>query len=120
MGEDSINAIMPKKNGKNRLYKSFEKLTNDRRRKTVVRKMKASWIPKCEIINVTGHRHESGLDPNDPGDGNEQRFCSSVIDKVPFVPVTQSIVSAFFCCSTKSVSTGPVTKKLCSYYCQTK
>ena len=81
--------------------------------------MKASGIPKCAIINVTGHRHESGLDRNDPGDENEQRFCSNVIYKVPFVLVTQSTVSPFFCCSTESVSTGPVTKKLCSYYCQT-
>ena len=79
--------------------------------------MKAKGIPKCEIINVTGHRHESGLDPNDPGDENEERFCSNVIDKVP---VTQSTAPPFFCCSTKLVSTGPVTKKLCSYYCQTK
>ena len=56
----------------------------------MVRKMKASGIHKCEIINITGHRHEHGLDPYDSGDENEQRFWSNVIDKVPFVPVTQS------------------------------
>ena len=52
--------------------------------------MKASGIPKCEIINITGHRHERGLDPYDSRDENEQRFWSNVIDKVSFVPVTQS------------------------------
>ena len=52
--------------------------------------MKASGIPKCEIINITGHRHKRGLDPYDSGDETEQRFWSNVIDKVPFVPVTQS------------------------------
>ena len=78
-----------------------------------MRKMEASAIPKCEIINVTGHRHERGSDQYDSGDENEQRFWSNVIDKMPSVPVIQW-------CSTKSVSTGPVTKKLCSYYCQTK
>ena len=52
--------------------------------------MKASRIPKYEIINITGHRHECGLDPYDSGDENEQRFWSNVIDKVPFVSVTQS------------------------------
>ena len=50
---------------------------------------------KCEIINVTGHRHERGLDPYDSGDENEQRFWSNVIDKVPLVPVTQSSSSIF-------------------------
>ena len=55
--------------------------------------MKASGIPKCEIINITGHRHERGLDPYDSGDENVQRFWSNVIDKVPFVPVTQSSTS---------------------------
>ena len=55
-----------------------------------MRKVKVSGIPKCEIINVTGHRHERGLDPYDSGDENELRFWSNVIDKVPFVPVTQS------------------------------
>ena len=72
------------------MRKIDKKLTNHSGRKTVVRKMKAGGIPKCEIINVTGHRHERGLDPYDSGDENEQRFWSSVIDKVLFVPVTQS------------------------------
>ena len=63
-----------------------KKLTNHSGHKTVVRNMKASGIIKCKIINVTGHRHEHGLDPYDFGDENEQRFWSNVIDKVPFVP----------------------------------
>ena len=51
---------------------------------------KASGILKCKIISVTGHQHERGLDPYNFGDENEQRFWSNVIDKVPFIPVTQS------------------------------
>ena len=39
-----------------------------------MRKMKAGGILKCEIISVTGHRHERGLDPYAFGDENEQRF----------------------------------------------
>ena len=92
-------------------------------RKTVVRKMKASGIPKCEIINITGHRHERGLDPYDSGDENEQRFWSNVTDKVPFVPVTQSSSSIslpFSAVPQNQFPTGPITKKLCCYYCQTK
>ena len=92
MGKDSINAIMKKmkKNSPLQELCPDKKLTNHSGRKTIVRKMKASGIPKCEIINITGHRHGRGLDPYDSGDENEQRFWSNVIDKVPFVPVTQS------------------------------
>ena len=67
-----------------------KKLTNHSGRKTVVRKMKASAIPKGEIINVTGYRHECGSDQYDSGDENEQKFWSNVIDKMLFVPVIQS------------------------------
>ena len=79
-----------KKNSPLRELCPDKKLTNHNGRKTVVRKMKASGIPKCEVINITGHRHERGLDPYDSGDENEQRFWSNVIDIVAFVPVTQS------------------------------
>ena len=85
MGKDSINAIMKtiKQNSPLQELCSDKKLTNHSGRKTVVRKMKANAIPKCEIINVIGHRHELGLDQYDFGDENEQKFWSNVIDKVP-------------------------------------
>ena len=72
MGKDSISAIMKKM--KQKELCPDKKLTNHSGRKTVVRKMKASGIPKREIINITGHPHERGLDPYNSGDENEQRF----------------------------------------------
>ena len=57
MGKDSINAIMKKMKQNSPLQELCpdKNLTNHSGRKTVVRKMKACGIAKCEIINVTGH-----------------------------------------------------------------
>lgn len=57
-----------------------KKLTNHSARKTVVKKLKSSGIPKCEIQNITGHSSEQGLDDYDSGDENEQRVMSNIID----------------------------------------
>ena len=45
-----------------------KKLTNHSARKTVVKKLKSSGIPKCEIKNTTDHSSEQGLDDYDSGD----------------------------------------------------
>ena len=55
-------------------------LTNHSARKTVVKKLKSSGIPKCEIKNSTGHSSEQGLDDYDSRDENEQRIMSNIID----------------------------------------
>ena len=57
-----------------------KKLSNHKARKTVVKKLKSSGIPKCEIKSITGHSSEQGLDDYDSGDENEQRIMSNIID----------------------------------------
>ena len=56
-----------------------KKLTNHSARKTVVKKLKSSGIPKCEIKNITGHSSEQGLGDYDSGDENEQTIMSNII-----------------------------------------
>ena len=55
-------------------------LTNHSARKTVVKKLKSSGIPKCEIKNITGHASAQGLDDYDSGDEREQQITSRAID----------------------------------------
>ena len=45
-----------------------KKLTSHSARKTVVKKLKSSGIPKCELKNITGHSSKRGLDDYDSGD----------------------------------------------------
>jgi len=75
-----------------------KKLTNHSARKTVVKKLKSSGIPKCEIKNITGHSSEQGLDDYDSGDENEQRIMSNIIDNptntTPTASATTSVLSA--------------------------
>ena len=124
MRKDSINSIMKqiKQNSPLQELCPDKKLTNDSGLKTVVGKMKASGIPKCKIINVTGHRHERRLDPYDSGDESEQRFRSNVIDKVPFVPVTQSSsgISLPSCDVPQNQFQQVQLQRNYAYYCQTK
>lgn len=82
MGQNTINNIMKtmKQNSPLATTSAERKLVNHSARKTTVRKMKAGGIPKSEIVNVTGHTHESGLDPYDSGNEEEQRNISLVID----------------------------------------
>ena len=50
---------------KNSLLKDLcpeKNLTNHSARKTVVKKLKSSGIPKCEITIITGHTSDHGLD----------------------------------------------------------
>ena len=48
--------------------------------KTVVKKLKSSGVPKCEVKNITGHSFEQGSDDSDSGDENEQRTMSNIIE----------------------------------------
>ena len=57
-----------------------KKITNHSGRKTVVKKMKSSGVPKCEIKNITGHASTQGLDDYDSGDEREQQMISRIID----------------------------------------
>ena len=55
-------------------------LTNHCARKTMVKKLQSSGIPKCEIKNITGQASAQGLDDYDSGDEREQQIISRAID----------------------------------------
>ena len=99
LGVNSLDSIM-KRMVKSMpvLAKSNKKLTNHSGRHTVVKKLKRSKVPKSEIIGITGHTSESGLDPYDSGDEEMQMEHSHIIDQY------QPSVSTM---STKSPSVFP-------------
>ena len=43
-------------------------LANHSARKALVKKLKQQQVPKSEIIRITGHNREAGLDAYDSGD----------------------------------------------------
>ena len=47
--------------------------------------MKKNKVPKCDIITVTGHSTEAGLDAYDSGDEEQQQGISRAIDNFPKV-----------------------------------
>ena len=57
-----------------------KKITNHNARKTIVKKLKSSGVPKCEIKNIIGHALAQGLDDYDSGDEREQQMISRIID----------------------------------------
>ena len=61
---------------------STKKLTNHSARKTLVKKLKNNNVSKSEIIGITGHTNEAGLDAYDSGDEREQQMMSYAIDNV--------------------------------------
>ena len=77
-----INTIMKKMKENSPLNELCpeKKITNRSARKTVVKKMKSSGVPKCEIKNITGHTSTQGLDDYDSGDEREQQMISRIID----------------------------------------
>ena len=56
-----------------------KRLSNHSVRKTVVRKLKASGVPKSEIITIPGHRQEESVEAYDSGN-EEQHQLSNIID----------------------------------------
>ena len=69
------------------LRTSDKKLTNHSARKTLVKKIKQNYIPKSEIIGITGHNSEAGLDAYDSRNEEQQRAISNAIDTVNKDPV---------------------------------
>jgi len=82
VGKNTIDSIMKKiKLNRSLINLCPEKrITNHSARKTVVKKLKSSGIPKCEINNITGHTSGHGLDDYDSGDEREQHMISNIID----------------------------------------
>ena len=56
-----------------------KKLTNHSTRKTLVKKLKQAKVPGSEIIKITGHSSEKGLQAYDSGDEEEMRSISDAI-----------------------------------------
>ena len=61
---------------------SGKKLTNHSARRTVIKKLKKARVQNSDIIGITGHSTEAGLDPYDSGDEVQQKEYSHVIDNV--------------------------------------
>ena len=55
-------------------------MTNHSARKIVVKKLKSSGIPKCEIKNITSYAPPNGLDDYDSKDEGQQQTISRAID----------------------------------------
>jgi hypothetical protein len=70
------------------LASSTKRLTNHSARKTLVKKLKQNHVPKSEIIGITGHTTEAGLDAYDSGDEKEQRSISHFIDNTTVAATT--------------------------------
>ena len=70
MGKNTIDSIMKKMKLNSLLIDLCpeKRITNHSTRKTVVKKLKSSGIPKCEMKNITGHTSAQGLDDYDSGD----------------------------------------------------
>ena len=49
--------------------------------------MRQNYIPQSEIICITGHNSEAGLDAYDSGNKEQQRAISNAIDAVNKDPV---------------------------------
>ena len=82
MGKNTIDSIMKKMKLNSPLTDLCpeKRITHHSARKTVVKKLKSSGIPKCEIKNITGHTSAQGLDDYDSGDEREQQMISNIID----------------------------------------
>ena len=81
MGQNTINNLMKSMASNSPLQQSTsKKITNHSARKTLVKKLKSNNVPKSEIIGITGHNSEAGLDAYDSGDENQQCVISNAID----------------------------------------
>ena len=80
MGQHTINSIMKKVTGNFPLRNSDRKLANHNTRKSLVKKLRQNYIPNSEIIDITGHNSEAGLDAYNSGNKEQQRAISNAID----------------------------------------
>ena len=62
MGINSINSMMKDLISNSPLQNSEKHLANHSAKKTLVKKLKQQQVPKSEIISITGHNREAGLD----------------------------------------------------------
>ena len=67
MGQHTTNSIMKRMIENSPHRDSDKKLINHSARKSLVKKLRQNYIPKSEIIGITGHNSEAGLDAYDSG-----------------------------------------------------
>ena len=80
MGINSINSMMKDLISNSPLQNSEKHLANHSAKKTLVKKLKQQQVPKSEIISITGHNREAGLDAYDSSDEMQQKQLSHFID----------------------------------------
>ena len=83
MGIISINPMMKDLISNSPLQNSEKHLANHSAKKTLVKKLKQQQVPKSEIISITGHNREAGLDAYDSGDQVQQKQLSHFISRQP-------------------------------------
>ena len=65
---------------------TLKHIANHSARKTLVKRLKQNNVAKSEIISITGHSTEAGLDPYDSGDEKQQQAISNAIDNCSIKP----------------------------------
>ena len=80
MGINSINSMMKDLLSNSPLQNSEKHLANYSARKTLVKKLKQQQVLKSEIISITEHNREAGLDAYDSGNEVQQKQLSHFID----------------------------------------
>ena len=84
IGVNTINTLMQKMVASSPLANTVaKKITNHSARKTLVKKLKSNNVPKSDIIAITGHTTEAGLDDYDSGNEEHQEALSHKIDITP-------------------------------------
>ena len=83
LGENTIDNLVKNMVNKTPLANSPKNFTNHSWRKTTTKRMRNAGATRSEIIEVTGHSHESGLDPYDSGDDFQAKRMSFAIDGHP-------------------------------------
>ena len=79
-----------------------KKLPNHSARRTLIKTLKKKQVPKCDIITITGHTTEAGLDAYDSGDEAQQEAISLAIDNID-VPINRNAMSTTNNTTTKNI-----------------
>ena len=80
MGINIINSMMKDLISISHLLNREKQFANHSARKTLMKKLKQQQFPKSEIISITGHNREAGLDAYDSGGEVQQKQLSHFIE----------------------------------------
>ena len=98
MGKNTIDSVMKKMKLNPPLIDLCpeKRITNHSARKTVVKKLKSSGMPKCEIKNITGHTSAQSLDDYYSGDEREQQMILNIIDNSSPATSSRGVLSQLY------------------------